>query len=121
MDQAILRTAAETQATVHEWGQLRWLAGGTLGNASGLTLGRVLIHKGHGNPRHGHNNCEEALYLMKGTLEHTAGDRTFIVHAGETLTIPAGMVHGARNIGDEDADMIVAYSSADRDFVVESH
>lgn len=101
------------------WGSLNWLAGGTVGNARGLTLGRVTIKPGQCNPRHRHPRCEEILYLMAGRLRHTLGDEAFEMQAGDTITVPAGVFHNAVNIGDVDADMIVAFDSADRDFELE--
>lgn len=102
-----------------DWGNIVWLADGRIGNASGLTLGRVLIKTGRSNPRHAHENCEEALYLLSGRLEHSAGDETVILEPGDTLVVAAGVFHNAASCGDEDADMIVAYSSPKRDFVKE--
>ncbi len=111
------RTAAEAaRARIDEsWGSLTWLANSKIGNASGFTLGRVVIRKGEGNPRHRHNGCEEALYLLAGRLEHSVGDDTVTLEAGDTLTVPAGAFHNARSTGEVDADMIVAYSSGERD------
>lgn len=105
---------------VEGWGSLTWLAGSKIGNATGLTLGRVIIKAGQSNPRHCHRNCEEVLYLMSGRLRHTVGPESVVVEPGASLTIPAGEFHNAFSIGSEDADMIVAYSSADRDFVLET-
>ena len=102
-----------------DWGSLMWLAGAQIGNADGVTLGRVLIKANRSNPRHCHRNCEEVLYLMRGRLEHTVSDIRVTLHPGDSLTVPAGVFHNATNTGIEDADMIVAYSSANRDFVPE--
>jgi mannose-6-phosphate isomerase-like protein (cupin superfamily) len=110
---------AESARRNESWGNLLWLAGRNQGNATGVTLGRVLIKKGESNPRHAHFNCEEVLYLMTGELIHTVGPASVHLKAGDTLTIPAGMFHSATSVGDVDADMIVTYSSADRDFVLE--
>jgi len=109
--------AAQAAAIEKDWGRLSWLAGNTVGNADGLTLGRVLIRAGHSNPSHAHMNCEEALYLLAGRLEHHTGEATGVLAAGDTLIVPAGVFHNATSIGEQDADMIVAYSSADRDFI----
>ena len=113
-----VRPVAEADAARigEEWGSLCWLASRRIGNAEGVTVGRVLIEAGCSNPRHSHSNCEEVLYLLRGTLEHTIGDETVTLHAGDTLTVPAGVAHNATALGDEDADMIVAYSSGLRDF-----
>ncbi len=105
---------ADAERTDEDWGSLRWLAGRKIGNAGGITVGRVIIRKGQGNPRHSHPNCEEVLYLLRGRLEHTMGDRKVILEPGDTLVVKAGVNHNAVSIGDEDADMIVAYSSGDR-------
>lgn len=121
MDRQVL-TASETesQKTVTDWGSLRWLADGNKGNAEGLTLGRVTILPGKSNPRHAHRNCDEILYLLKGTLSHTIGEDSVVLQAGDTLTVAPGVFHNATALGDEEADMIVAYSNRSRDFVLES-
>ena len=113
------RTEAEITRIDEDWGSLNWLASRAIGNADGVTLGRVSIKTGYSNPRHTHFNCEEVLYMLRGKLEHTMGDDVLILEAGDTLVVRAGLVHGARNVGDEDVDMMVAYSSGVRDFVVE--
>ncbi len=120
MDKIVYNAQDAQAATKHEhWGSLMWLASAGIGNADGLTLGVVTIKKGEHNPRHSHNTCEEILYLMKGKLEHTVGDKVYTLNAGDTLSAPAGVFHNATSVGDEDAVMIVAYSSANRDFVPE--
>ncbi|MDK1032803.1 MAG: cupin domain-containing protein [Planctomycetia bacterium] len=113
------RAEAEAKRIHEEWGSLLWLAGEKVGNAEGLTLGRVIIKTGHCNPRHAHGNCEEVLYLMAGRLEHSVGDKKIAMEPGDTLTVPPGVFHNALSTGEEEADMIVAYSSAVREFKLE--
>ncbi|HPD14519.1 MAG TPA: cupin domain-containing protein [Planctomycetota bacterium] len=116
-----IRTAAEAAAhrVEERWGSLTWLAGRGIGNAQGLTLGRVVIRRGMSNPRHSHPNCEEALYLLRGRLRHTMGDAQVVLEPGDTLVLDAGVPHNATSIGEEDAEMVVAYSSGDRGFRTE--
>ncbi len=116
-----IRTLADIDAKRIEekWGSLRWIAGRDIGNAEGVVVGRVLIKVGHSNPRHSHPNCEEVLYLLRGRLEHTVGEEKVITDAGDVIVVPPGVPHIARNIGDEDADMIVAYSAGVRGFRLE--
>jgi len=117
MDYTVRSDAEARSGRIDEpWGSLLWLAGAKIGNARGLTLGRVVIEVGAANPRHAHDGCEEALYLMAGELEHSVGPEMVTLRAGDTLVVPAGLMHNARSVGDVDADMIVAYSSAERDF-----
>lgn len=121
MDRSLYAAREAAAARIEaEWGSLTWLANQQIGNTDGLTLGRVVIERGKSNPRHAHLRCEEALYLLRGRLEHSLGDRKVVLEAGDTLTIPAGVFHNAVNIGEEDADMIVAYSAGTRDFVLET-
>jgi quercetin dioxygenase-like cupin family protein len=101
------------------WGSLCWTANHSLAALAGLTLGRVTLSPGHCNPRHSHPNCDEVLYVLSGTLEHSVRDAVFVLRAGDTLVIPAGVPHQARNIGAEIADTIVAYSSGQREFKLE--
>lgn len=106
-------------ATSTAWGSLTWVASRAIGNADGVTVGRVIIKKGESNPRHGHRNCEEVLYLLAGELDHTVGEENVRLMPGDALVVPAGIFHNARSVGDVDADMIVTYSAGDRDFVEE--
>ena len=36
------------------------------------------------------------------------------MNPGDTISIPAGVIHNATNIGDEEAIMVISFSSADR-------
>jgi len=56
------------------------------------------------------------LYLLKGRLNHTLGDKTITMSAGDVITIPPGIFHNAACTGAEDAEMIVVYSQGTRRF-----
>jgi quercetin dioxygenase-like cupin family protein len=112
--------ARDATSVDHGWGTLTWVANSTLTGTDGVTLGRTIIKPGQGNPRHRHNTCEEVVYLLSGRLRHTVGDGALILEAGDTLGIPPGEFHNAVNIGHEDADVIVAYSTGQRDFELEA-
>jgi quercetin dioxygenase-like cupin family protein len=99
-----------------KWGSLTWLGSTQIGNLKDMTVGRVIIKKGHSNPRHAHGNCAELLYLLKGKLEHTMGNEKIVVNPGDTLVVEPGVFHNALSIGEEDADMMVCYSTGTRDF-----
>lgn len=113
------KSAAHAATSKQPFGSITWFAGGAVGNATGLTLGRTVIKPGQHNPRHRHNACEEVLHLLSGQLRHSMGDEHFDLAAGDTIVIPAGVYHNAVNTGNVDADMIVAFSSAARDFELE--
>lgn len=112
-----LRSAAESAAAtvVEDWGSLTWLAGAEL-TGSEITVGRTVIKPGRANPRHSHDNCEEVLYLLQGHLLHSIGEETVELAPGDTIIVPAGVMHNALNTGSVEADMIVSFSSGRRDF-----
>ena len=64
-----LRTKDESdrKRITEDWGSLTWLASAEISD-SDLTVGRVVIKPGQSNPRHCHDNCEEVLYLLHGSL-----------------------------------------------------
>jgi quercetin dioxygenase-like cupin family protein len=101
------------------WGSLSWFASRELADTAGITAGRVVIKVGECNPRHAHPNCEEVLHLLAGELDHTVGGETVRLRAGDTLVVKPNVYHNARSVGTCDADMIVIFSSGDREFVEE--
>ena len=114
--QATVKSPDQMEKQEFPWGSITWLVSGEIGNSQTMTFGRVVIRKGQANAEHGHPNCDEILHLLEGELEHTAGpDTVFNLKPGDTITLPAGTPHSARSVGDCDAVMVVAYSSAYRE------
>ncbi len=103
-----------------DWGSLSWFASRALSGTAGLTVGRVVIKRGENNPRHAHPNCEEVLYLLAGELEHSVGDEMVRLRPGDALVVQSSVYHNARSVGACDAEMLVIFSSGDREFVAES-
>lgn len=103
-----------------EWGNLDWFAGAPLGNSENMTIGRCVIKEGAENPLHSHPNCEEVLVLVQGQIAHTIEEhREVQMKPGDVITIPPQLPHKARNIGQGDAIMFIAFSSAHRQFQLE--
>jgi quercetin dioxygenase-like cupin family protein len=53
--------------------------------------------------RHAHPQSNHFLYLIKGQIELTVGDETKVVGAGDFVTIPQGIPHAMKRIGDSEA------------------
>ena len=106
--------AADGEVLDLPWGRIVWLVSGSQGNSETMTFGRVTIRAGQANPRHRHPNCDEVLHLLSGRLEHSLGDETFVMEPGDTISIPTGVWHNARALGDADAEMVISFSSPDR-------
>jgi quercetin dioxygenase-like cupin family protein len=53
---------------------------------------------------------EEIIYILEGSLEYEVdGQPTRTYHAGEALTVPAGVVHAVRNVGSGNAAELATY------------
>lgn len=53
--------------------------------------------------RHAHPQSNHFLYLIRGQIELTVGDETKVVGAGDFVTIPQGIPHAMKRIGDSEA------------------
>ena len=102
-----------------EWGRLVWMVSGALGNSDTMTVGRCHIGPGEQNPRHHHPNCDEVLHVLRGTIEHSLDDGPFRWPPGDTVSIPSGTLHNARNVADEQAIFVISFSTPDRQTVGE--
>ena len=103
-----------------EWGALAWLVSGKEGTSNAMTFGRVTIKPGQANPVHHHPNCEEILYVLEGQIEHSLPEGGEVVlHAGDCIILQEGGKHQARNIGSQEAVVVVAFNSADRQTIGE--
>ncbi len=59
---------------------------------------RIDFEPGAAFGEHSHPG-EEIIYVLEGTLEYTVEGKSVILKAGETLFIPAGTIHAAKNNG----------------------
>lgn len=71
-----------------------------LTSAHQLCIFEQWCDKGLGAPLHEHA-VEEVLEIMGGTAEVWLNDETLTVTANQSVLIPAGAMHGFRNIGDD--------------------
>lgn len=80
-------------------------------NVPGREVVQVRVDFGHGAaaPRHSHPG-EELAFVLEGSLEYQIdGKPSVILKAGETLFIPAGAVHSAKNVGNGEAKELATY------------
>ena len=82
-----------------------------------MTTGVAIIKPGQANPLHFHPNCDEILHVISGKIRHTMNEVTTEMAAGDTVSIPQGVLHNATNIGTEDAVLAISFSSAYREAI----
>jgi quercetin dioxygenase-like cupin family protein len=101
-----------------DWGSIQWLVSDRQMADSRLTFGVVQINAGVRNPTHYHPNCDEVLFVLEGTLDHSLGAEMIRLTPGMAIHIPTGVPHHAVNVGATPARVVVAYSSGDRQTVM---
>ena len=117
---AVMRPG-EVQSERYSWGDIHWLASKAANGAAELTLGVTTVEPGGKNPVHRHPNCEEVLYVISGEIEHfVEGTPRVRMRSGECILIPRNLKHQAINVGRARAQLLVAFSSAERETVIES-
>ncbi|MCJ8331009.1 MAG: cupin domain-containing protein [Lentisphaeria bacterium] len=111
----IVKRKSETLEIDFDWGTLNWYANADLLNTQEMTVGKCTIKPGCSNPKHMHPNCSEVLVVQQGTIEHTLNDEeSVILEEGDTISIEPNFYHNAKNVGDVDAILQIAFSSANR-------
>jgi quercetin dioxygenase-like cupin family protein len=76
----------------------------------------MLLHPRHSGRKHRHANADEVLYLIRGQVRVHAGDETQELQPGDSLSIPAGLVHQIGNMDSDDAEMTISYSTGEREY-----
>lgn len=115
MGKARILRANQCEAIEADWGCLIWYASGSLGNSGDMTVGKCVIRPGCENPLHSHPNCSEVLVVLQGRIAHTIeGGKSVELEEGDVITLPTNLPHRARNIGEADAVLLIAFSAADR-------
>lgn len=73
-----------------------------------------------GPPPHVHSREDETFYILEGTFEFLAGDRTFTATAGAMVHGPRGIPHTFKNVGDTTGKLLVIATPAGfEEFVAE--
>lgn len=101
---------------VHDmpWGELRWYTSAAMDNSRTMTTGVAILRPGKSNPVHYHPNCDEILTVVSGKIQHTMNEVSVEMSAGDTVSIPQGVLHNATNTGDEDAILAICFNTAFR-------
>jgi quercetin dioxygenase-like cupin family protein len=100
---ALLRfvTSGEMEVEELDWGPHEWLSRPGLTDAAQLLLVRVRMPPGKGHAFHRHPEMEEIIYVISGKAEQWVDRESRILGPGESAHIPADVVHGTYNAGED--------------------
>jgi len=95
-----MRVARRTDAEFEQWreGVETRLHSAALVGARQLTVFEQWCTTGNGAPSHLHA-VEEVLQIIVGEAEVWVGDERRMLGSGDTVIVPAGMIHGFTNTG----------------------
>lgn len=77
-----------------------------------LLFARCRINPGEAHKFHRHPKMEEILYVLSGTAEQWVEREKHVMTAGQSLYLPANVVHGTYNIGADALDFLAILSPA---------
>ena len=96
------------------WGSMEWLVDDALIAGANMSAALMILKPGQSGVPHRHPNCHEFVYLIQGAVEQSLDDRKAQLVANDSVFIPLGTVHSARNTGSDDAKMLITYSEGKR-------
>ena len=81
-------------------------------NGAFSLMERTLPPGGRKPPPHVHINCEEAFYVLEGTVEFSLGKTTTIGRPDTFVLVPGGVAHTFGNAGTTQARLLVIHAPA---------
>lgn len=105
-------TTDEMEVEELPWGPHEWLCRPGLTDAEKLLLVRVRMPAGQGHAFHRHPAMEEIIYVVSGRAEQWVERRSRVLGPGDSAHIPADVVHGTWNAGEETLVFLAILSPA---------
>lgn len=114
MDKTAILRRADKKVELREGVTMTWFVSKELGNSDAVTLAQGTVKPGFVSRPHFHPNCEELVHIMQGKMLHNVeGGRKVELSEGDTISIPANVLHNAENIGDVEAVLMICLSSVE--------
>jgi quercetin dioxygenase-like cupin family protein len=112
--EAVVRRASdvEYEAVGAADGMRKGVALGEAESVPNFAMRRFVLDPGATVPEHT-NEVEHEQYVLAGEYTVGIGDEQYEVSAGDTLLIPAGVVHWYRNDGDEEGAFVCVVPNGD--------
>ena len=116
-----VRRSVGAAAEPTDFGSVHWAVRENEPAGAEQTVGLATFDTGKGNVEHVHPNCEEVIYVLAGEVEHTLGEQSTRLSAGDLIVVPRGIPHRLTNVGATAVRACVIFSSPDRQFVPTGH
>ena len=97
------------------WGNMNWLAGPPITPSALLRVARVQIKPNCVWSFHQHPDMEEVIIVTSGKVEQWIDQKSQVLQAGESATIPQNIVHATFNNEMQPADVIMIHCPARSD------
>lgn len=95
---------------------MEWLMENLIEEQSGLSLARMTVDVGVTSDLHQHDNCNEVIHVLAGTIDQRVGETWRTIETGGTCLIRLGEMHQSRNVGSDTVILMIAYSSGMRHY-----
>ncbi len=97
---------ADLQSNDTDFGRLGFLSHPSTTGARHLTILAASVLPGKGHDYHYHPSQEEVIYALSGTVEVWVEREKRILGPGDSVFVPLGVVHGAFNVGQDEARVL---------------
>jgi quercetin dioxygenase-like cupin family protein len=104
-------------AEMAAFGRVEWAVRAGRPDGAEQMVALAVFEPGGSNAEHYHPNCEEIVYVLDGEVEHTLGDESTTLWAGDLIVVPRDTRHRIINDSSKACRMLVVFSSPDRQFV----
>ena len=102
--------AAQAVREQLDWGSLAWCCRPETTGAKGLVVIEVTLAPGGGHAFHKHPQQEEVIYVIDGEVEQWLDQGKQTLRSGDSVYLPAGMVHASFNVSDRSAKLLAILS-----------
>ena len=97
---------ADVRQESFDWGVIGWRLTPDKGSKQ-LVIMDVTLEPGEGHNFHRHPGQEEVIYVIEGTIEQWVEAEKRVLAPGDSVVIPASVVHASFNDGSETAHLQV--------------
>jgi len=112
-----VRRGVGSAAEATPFGSVEWAVRAGHPDDAESTVGLAVFDAGASNVEHVHPECEEVVYVLDGEVEHTLGEQSTLLRAGDLIVVPRGVPHRLLNKSDSPVRAYIVFSSPERTFV----